>query len=374
MFIRAISTVSLVLALLTPALAQQSKPPPGVLVAPASQQDLVRTSDLLGKTMAVNDVSIRARVSSYLLEKNFREGSEVEKGTILFRLDPEIYQAVVAADKAGVSEANAAVSQTSSDFARYTELSKKDYVSQQDLDLSKAHKLQAIAKLESAHAKLTRSKIDLADTVLSAPISGRLGRSNISVGNLVDSSSGELVRLVELDPIYVSFNISESQLLGLQDQTAARALQGDSPEHFGFKLILPDGEPHPQAGSLEFIDNVVNPQTGTILVRAKFANPDKTLIPGLNVIIQISSQEAATKLTIPQVSVQEDQTGYFVMVVDNSNRVEKRAVTLGRKVGVDWVVNDGLIDGEMVIVSGIQKVRPGITVNPEPAPTLDPKG
>ncbi|MCF6263213.1 MAG: efflux RND transporter periplasmic adaptor subunit [Xanthomonadales bacterium] len=374
MFIKSISTASLIFALLSPVVAQQSKPPPGVLVAPASQQDLVRTSDLLGKTMAVNDVSIRARVSSYLLEKNFREGSEVEKGTILFRLDPEIYQAVVAADKAGVSEAKALVAQTTSDFARYTELSKKNYVSKQDLDLSRANKLQAIAKLESAYAKLSRSKIDLADTVLSAPISGRVGRSNISIGNLVDSSSGELVRLVELDPIYVSFNISESQLLTIQAQAEARELHGDSPEHFNFKLILPDGELHPQAGSLEFIDNVVNPLTGTILVRAKFASPDKNLIPGLNVIIQISSQEAATELTIPQVSVQEDQTGYFVMVVDNSNRVEKRAVTLGRKVGVDWVVNDGLIIGEMVIVSGVQKVRPGITVNPEPAPTLNPKG
>ncbi len=123
MLIKAISITTLIFTLLAPALAQESKPPPGVLVAPASQQDLVRTSDLLGKTMAVNDVSIRARVSSYLLEKNFHEGSEVEKGTILFRLDPEIYQAVVAADKAGVAEAEALVARTTSDFARYTELS-----------------------------------------------------------------------------------------------------------------------------------------------------------------------------------------------------------------------------------------------------------
>ncbi len=374
MFIKALSIITLTFALLLSAFAQQAEVEPGVLVTPASQKDLIRTSELLGKTIAVNDVSIRARVTGYLLEKNFREGSDVEKGSVLFRLEPEIYQAVVAADKAGVSEAKAAVARTTSDFARYTELSKKDYVSQQDLDLSKANKLQAIANLESAKAKLNRSEIDLADTVLYAPISGRVGRSRTSVGNLIDSSSGELVRLVELDPIYVNFNIAESQLLQIQAHDKARRIQGADEEYFDFNLVLPDGELYPHAGKLNFIDNIVNPQTGTIMVRASYPNPDKNLIPGLNVLVQISSHESKTELTIPQISVQEDQTGYFVMVVGKNNMVEKRSINLGRKVGVDWVVGDGLTPGELVIVSGVQKVRPGIKVKPEAAPTVNPEG
>lgn len=374
MFIKGLSAITLILAMLNPVIAQQASPEPGVLVSPASQKDLVRTTDLLGKTIAVNDISIRARVSGYLLEKSFLEGSDIEKGSVLFRIDPEIYQAVVAADKAGVSEASAAVARTTSDFNRYTELSKKDYVSQQDLDLSKANKLQALAKLESARAKLNSSKIDLADTVLTAPISGRVGRSITSIGNLIDSSTGELVRLVELDPIYVSFNLSEIQLLEIQAKAEVRRIQGTEEEHFDFELILPNGELHTHSGKVNFIDNVVNAQTGTVLLRASFPNPDKILIPGLNVLVQISSQESRTELTIPQVSVQEDQTGYFVMVVNKSNMVEKRSINLGRKVGVDWIVNDGLTPGERVIVSGVQKVRPGIKVKPELAPTINPEG
>lgn len=354
--------------------AQQKKaPPPGVLVAVASQKQLTKSTQLLGKTLAVNDVSIRARVSGYLLDKNFKEGSEVLKDSLLFRLDPKIYQSIVNADKAGVSEAKAQLARTSADYARYLELSEKNYVSRQDLDLSKANKLQAISALEAANAKLARSEIDLADTQLRAPIHGRVGRASVSAGNLIDSSSGELVRLVELDPIYVNFNIAEAQLLTLQDRERERKNTGGTNEYYNIQIILPDGQLHPQFGTIDFVDNAVNPLTGTILIRARFGNPQKNLVPGLNVLVEISSEEKKSELTIPQVSVQEDQTGYFVMLVNKSNTVEKRQLSLGRKAGIDWVVNDGLTPGERVIVSGVQKVRPGIIVNPEPAPAMTPE-
>ena len=341
-------------------------PPPGVLVAQVAMRQISETVEYVGQTVAVNDVSLRAQVEGYLLERKFDEGRDVEQGDELFLIDPALYKAGVAAAEGAVAEARAAVSRADKDAKRYRSLAQKQSVSQQALDKAESELLQASAILKTAEARLLKSQIDLSHTVITAPISGRIGRAAASAGGLVTPQTGELARLVELDPIYANFSVSERDVIAAKRRYQTGT--GFDLDAVEVTLRLPDGSLYEHVGRVDFIDNVVDRKTGTIVLRARFDNPRKLLVPGLYVSTMLGREETTDKLIIPQSAVQEDQAGMFVMVVAPDSTVELRRISTGQAYAGELVVNAGLEPGEQVIVEGIQKVRPGLVVDAKLAP------
>ena len=342
-------------------------PPPGVLVAKVAMRQISETVEYVGQTVAVNDVSLQAQVSGYLLERTFDEGQDVEQGAELFTIDPALYEAGVAAAAGAVAEAKAEVSRTEKDLKRYRTLIKSQSISQQQLDKAEVELLQASANLKTVEAQLLRAKIDLSYTVIKAPFTGRIGRAGASLGDLVAPQSGELARLVELNPIYANFSVSERDVIAAKRRYQAGD-GGVEMDRIEVRLRLPDGSQFEHVGRVDFIDNVVDRRTGTVVLRARFDNPQKLLVPGLYVSTMLGREETTDKLIIPQSSVQEDQAGVFVMVVAPDNKVELRRITTGQAYAGELVVNSGLEPGEQVIVEGIQKVRPGMVVDAKLAP------
>ena len=261
-------------------------PPPGVLVAKVSMRQILETVEYVGQTVAVNDVSLRAQVSGYLLKKTFDEGQDVEKGAELFTIDPALYEAGVAAAAGAVAEAKAEVLRTDKDLKRYRTLIKSQEISQQQLDKAEVELLQASANLKTVEAQLLRAKIDLSYTVIKAPFNGRIGRAGASVGDLVAPQSGELARLVELNPIYANFSVSERDVIAAKRRYQA----GDSGvemDRIEVRLRLPDGSLYEHVGRVDFIDNVVDRRTGTVVLRAHF---DK-LLEGLKVPLSYAKHQ-----------------------------------------------------------------------------------
>jgi membrane fusion protein, multidrug efflux system len=341
-------------------------PPPGVLVAQVAMRQISEIVEYVGQTVAVNDVSLRAQVEGYLLERKFDEGHDVEQGDELFLIDPAPYEAGVAAAEGAVAEARAAVSRADKDAKRYRSLAQKQSVSQQQLDNAESELLQTKAVLKTAESQLLKAQIDLSHTVITAPISGRIGRAAASVGGLVTPQTGELARLVELDPIYANFSVSERDVIAAKRRYQTGT--GFDLDEVEVTLRLPDGSLYEHVGRVDFIDNVVDRKTGTIVLRARFDNPRKLLVPGLYVSTMLGREETTDKLIIPQSAVQEDQAGMFVMVVAPDSTVELRRISTGQAYAGELVVNAGLEPGEQVIVEGIQKVRPGLVVDAKLAP------
>lgn len=237
-------------------------------------------------------------------------------------------------------------------------------VAEAELDAGAAHEREARAKLEAARARLEAARIDLDYTRITAPIGGRIGRAAATEGNLVGPDSGVLATIVRLDPIYVTFSASERDVMTARQERLAR---GEAPGVFTARLELANGTRYDHAGLIDFIDNRVDPATGTLTLRATFPNPDRLLLPGQFVTIEVERADARPALLVPQMAVQQDQQGHSVLVVGPDDRVEARRVALGERHGDDWVVESGLAAGERVIVEGLQKVRPGVEVVATPA-------
>lgn len=343
-------------------------PPPGVLVAKVQNRAISETVEYVGRTVAVNDANLRAQVEGYLLERKFEEGDDIEQGAELFIIDPALYEAGVAAAEGKVAQTKAALSRANKDLARYRTLIQKQNVSQQKLDESESDKLQEEANLKSAEAALQKARIDLSHSVIRAPFRGRIGRSAASVGELVTPQSDPLARLVELDPIYANFSVSERDVIAAKRKLRAAGSGDAELASLEVRLRLPEGSMYEHVGRLDFIDNVVDGKTGTVVLRARFDNPDKLLVPGLYVSTMLGRQETIDKLVIPQAAVQEDQAGKFVLVVGPDNKVELRHIKTGESYAGEIVVSSGLNPDERVIVQGIQKVRPGILVDAKLAP------
>jgi membrane fusion protein (multidrug efflux system) len=354
--------------------SSQEHPAPGVMVTKASTQLVKKTSEFIGRTIAVNDVQLRARVQGYLLERNFREGDNVEVGDVLFKIESDSYEAEVAAAQGNVERAEAEVARTQDDLKRYEKLYKSQNISEQEINKARNDKLQAEANLTSSIANLQRAQTDLDNTVIRAPIKGRIGRSIISVGNLIDPGGEPLARLVELDPIYVAINVSERVLVLLKAKQLKLGLKEDQLPNVEVQLKLPGNQMYPKIGKLDFVDNVVNPDTATVSVRAIFPNPDELLIPGMFVRALVGTEEKTQALMIPEQAIQEDQAGKFVMIVDSDDIVDVRRVKTGQSDKGRVKIIDGLQDGERVVVEGLQKIRPGMTVTTREAPLPSPDG
>jgi len=331
-------------------------PPPLVTVETVSLQNINPPLKYVGHVEAIQTVDIQPRVSGYLERVNFKEGDYVHKSDLLYIIEQPPYQAKVKACEAQVAAAKATLYKAAKRLKRLR-AARRESVPATQIDDAVADKRMAEAKLKEAQAQLELARINLGYTTIKAPISGLLGRTFFTKGNLVGPEKGPLARLVQIEPIRVIYSISERDLIALQ-----RALAGKGSPLLDVRIRLPNGEMYPEVGKVDFIDNEVDPSTGTIAVRAVFPNRDHLLRPGEYVDVLVSQAEPQKMVVVPQKAVLVDSQGYFVLVVGKDNRVRQRRVKVGPQVGTNWAIKSGLSPGEKVIVEGIQKVRPGQVV------------
>ena len=339
----------------------RTMPPPGVLYVNVTEQPIGDYHEFVARTEAVDQVELRARVEGFINERAFNEGEQVEKGQLLFELDRKPYIASLAKAEADVASSKASLVKATRDLNRSNDLFNQGYISQSDLDNQVSAKAKAEAGVKAADAALESARLNLSYTHINAPFSGKVGKERYSVGSLVGPGSDPLATLTSVDPIYVNFQINEKELISYTEQVVATGRH----KEFDLQLRLPTGSVYNQSGEFNFTDTVINQSTGTLNLRAVFPNPDGLLYPGLYVTLIAESEDKKIRALIPQSAVQENQTGRFVMIVNENNIAEIRPVIMGRRVGPMWVVNDGLQAGEKLIVGGLQKVRANALVQPQ---------
>ena len=332
--------------------ATPASPPPAVTVISLQPTEVTPGFGFNGRVVAVDEVQLRARVTGFLEQRRFEEGADVQAGDLLFVIEKAPYQAVVEQRQAELASAEANRANTAVQLQRGEELVKNNNIPKAEVDQRRAADQMAAAAILEAQAALEQAEINLGYTEIYAPIAGRIGRADLSVGNLVGPDSGVLATIVSQDPIYVTFPVTQRQLL------AHRGERGDPV----VRVTLPDGTLYEHPGTLNFLDVQVDPGTDTVTVRGELPNPDRILVDGQFVGVRVERGEPERVLAVPQASLQVDQAGPYVLVVGGDDKVEARRVTLGDVEGEQVVVESGLNEGERIIVEGIQKVRPGMTV------------
>ncbi|WP_066016999.1 efflux RND transporter periplasmic adaptor subunit [Endozoicomonas atrinae] len=371
--IGALATSIFLLAGCTDDKPQHQMPPPGVSVFSVIDQEVGDYYEYVGRSEAINEVDIRARVEGFLVNKNFTEGGMVEEGQLLYEIDRAPFEAALKGAEAQLASSKASLVNARKNLERSRDLVKRGAISQADYDNQTSSEAQAVAAVEAAKANLETAQLNLGYTRISAPFKGEIGKSTYSVGNLVGPSSQPLATLTSMDPIYVTFQVDERQLIShLAEHPGARMTQNTSIDEapveekgmFKLSLRLPNGTEYNQPGTFTFADTQVDETMGTLTLRATFPNPQGIILPGLYVTLQAESNNKTLMPLIPQASVQQDQSGYFVLVVTPENIVETRQVEVGRRINAMWVVKSGLKRGEHIIVQGLQKVRPGGKVSP----------
>ncbi|HDZ35061.1 MAG TPA: efflux RND transporter periplasmic adaptor subunit [Pseudoalteromonas sp.] len=338
--------------------------PVGVLTL--KSQALTLKKELPGRISAFQIAEIRPQVSGIVQSRLFVEGKEVKQGQALYQIDPATFEADLAASEASVARAQASIASSKSKASRYSELLKIKAVSQQDFDEADAAYKQANAELLTAKAQLKSAQINLDYSHVSSPISGQISKSSVTVGALVSANqSTALATVTQLDPIYIDLTQSSNELTKLKKAIASGALSADSTSQTDVELIMEDGSVYPHKGTLQFSEVTVDPSTGSVTLRAKFSNPEKLLLPGMYARASIVEGVKAGAILAPQRGVSRNTKGEpTAMVVSKENTVESRVLKVDRTIGSDWLVTDGLMDGDKLIVEGLQKIRPGAPVNP----------
>jgi RND family efflux transporter MFP subunit len=352
-----------------PSQAPAAAPPP-VTVSYPVEREVTDYADFTARTAAVDSVELRARVSGYLDNVNFKEGALVKKGDVLFEIDPRPYEAEVKIAKGTVANAEASLELANADFERGRRMLSGQAISREDYDTRAAMKHQAAAQISSSKGTLERTELNLGFCKVSAPISGRISRYYVTVGNLVQSgdvtgvSSTLLTTLVSVDPMYAYFDVDEHTVLRVRQLIREGKL--GTPDHVEIPvwLGLANEDGHPHRGTINFIDNQVTPKTGTLKVRGVFPNQDEALSPGYFARVRVPIGAPHTALLVSERALDTDQGQKVVYVVDKDNRVVSRPVRLGALHDGLREVTDGLKPGERMIVDGLQQVRPGVTVEP----------
>jgi membrane fusion protein (multidrug efflux system) len=330
-------------------------PPPEVGVVVLRAQSATLTAELPGRTTPYRISDVRPQVNGLILKRLFTEGSEVKEGQPLYQIDPAPYQA-------SYNNANAALTTSKAKADRYRQLLRASAVAPQDYD-------DALAAYKQAAANVQTARINLGYTRITAPISGRIGISNVTEGALVTSGqTTALTTIQSLDPIYVNIPQSSTQLLELRQAVAAGQLNKETPVVTNVGLWLEDGSKYPLAGKLQFTDVTVDTSTGAVTLRAIFPNPHRVLLPGMYVRAIVGEGVAPNAILAPQQGVIRDTRGLpTAWVVGKDNKAESRTLQVARSVGNDWMVTSGLRDGDKLIVEGTQNLRPGISVRPAAA-------
>jgi len=366
------------LAACQPQQAAPPPPPPQVTVSQPVVREVVEWDEFTGRLEAVESVDVRARVSGYLQAVHFADGEMVKKGALLFVIDPRPYQAELNRAKAALEQAIAQYKRTRKDYARAQQLIKMRAISQEEFDTRASDQRQAEEAVQAARAAVDAARLNVEFTQVRAPISGRISRQYVTVGNLINGGTGDstlLTRIVTLDPIYAYFQMDERSYLKYTQLWRNGTRPGYRQANVPVSLGLANETAFPHRGHLDFIDNRLDPTTGTMTGRAIFANPDLALMPGLFARLRLPASAPYEALLIPDQAVGTDQTQRFVYVVNDQNTVEYCKVVPGPLIDGLRVIRDGLSPEAWVIVNGVQRARPGFKVEPqrqairpEPAP------
>ncbi|CAH1540629.1 RND efflux system, membrane fusion protein CmeA [Vibrio rotiferianus] len=341
--------------------AQKGGQAPLVVTQDVAIIDYQPSKSYIGRIEAVEDTNITAQVSGYLEARHFDEGQMVEKGQLLYSIEPSSFEAQVASAKAALAQAKAALKKAELDHQRGKNLLPRGSISQSEFDALTATLLGARAELEAANAQLKLAEVNLSYTQIRAPFSGRISDSKVSTGDLLSPSSGILTTLVSLDPVHTSFSVSERERLNL----GMDGIKGDgSAESSGVEvqLELENGEYFEHLGQLDFLGNRINTQTGTIAMRAVVPNPEQKLLPGQHIKVNLRDKNAKDVIVIPRRAVQTDLEGDFAMVMAEGNVAERRNVELGAQVEQGIIIKEGLNKDDTVITQGLQRVRNGVEV------------
>jgi membrane fusion protein (multidrug efflux system) len=366
--------LGLILTLTSPARAQPPSGPPSVGVVRAQQTAITETSEFVGRVQAIERVSLTARVTAFIDQRLFAEGSEVKQGDLLYRLERGPFEAAVQQQEAAVADISARLANASIQLSRAQSLMSGPAGQRSNVDDAIANQRSLAAQVLSAQAQLRVAQINLGYAEIRAPVDGKISRTSITMGNVVSPSSGPLASIVSQDPMYVLFPIAARTLAELrkryEDKGGTNAMV--------VKLRLPDGSLYSQNGKIDYVEPTVSATTDTILLRARIANPprgatvagqpvERPLVDGAFVNVLVEGIQPVMALGIPRKAVLSDQQGDYVYVVGTDNKVEQRRIQLGQSTPTTATVAGGLKEGEMVVADGIQRVRPGIEVNPGPA-------
>jgi membrane fusion protein (multidrug efflux system) len=345
-----------------PAPAQQSAVAPAVLVTRVARQPISQAAEFIGRVEAVDKVEIRARVTAFLVSRHFTEGDAVKAGDLLFTLEQPPFAAEVALRQAQVERADAELRNATLQVSRGRELVRTNNIPQSTLDERIAAEGEAKGSADAARAQLEQARIQYGYTEIRVPFDGRAGRSPISPGNLVGPDTGVLVTIVREDPIRLSFPVTQRELLQVRRDGPDAARDG-----IRVRARLPDGTLMEPSGRLEFIDVAANRSTDSVLVQAMIPNPNRLLTDGQAISVVLEAAAPAEAIVIPQAALQVDQQGAFVLVVGPDNRVQVKRVTVAPGPAGRVVITDGLEVGQLIIVEGSQRARPGQPVTPRPA-------
>src|SRR5271168_2780947 len=353
---------------------------PDVEVVQVEQKDVPIFGEWIGTLDGLINADVRAQVTGYLLRQGYQEGAFVKKGQLLFEIDPRPFQAALdqaqgqlAQAKAQLATAEAVQVRTQLDVEKYRPLAKVQAASQQDLDNSVQNNLAAKATVETAQAliktdeaALETARINLDFTRLIAPIDGIAGQAQLQVGALVNLGSGPVTSVSTVAPVKVYFTVGEPQYLAWRKRFPTDATREAADKNLRLELILADGSTYAQTGTFYFADRQVSESTGAIRIAGLFSNPGNVLRPGGYAKVRAVIRVQQDALLVPQRAVSELQGGYQVAAVDDKNKVSIRTVKVGDRVGNQWIIAEGLKPGERVVAEGVQKVRPGMQVNPKP--------
>ena len=348
-------------------------PPPTVGVVEAQPQDVPLTKDLVGRLSAYRSADVRARVSGLLLKRAYTEGTDVKQGQLMFQIDPAPYKAALAAAQAALASAQATYTNAHIVANRDRQLVPKGYISQAQADSDEATERSSLAAVKQAEANVQTAQVNLSYTNVTSPIAGRAGEQQVTEGAIVGagttdsgSSSTLLTTVDQIDPMYVNFTLSASDLDALQHAQHAGNVSLSEQNKTTVQITMPSGNKYEQLGALDYSSVIVNPNTGAINMRAQAPNPQQRLLSGMYVTLTVNMGELNKVYLIPQAAIQRDPAGAYALIVGKDGNVAQKRVVADSMRGNDWVVTNGLDAGDQVIVSGIQAVKAGAPAKATP--------
>ncbi|KRW58484.1 efflux RND transporter periplasmic adaptor subunit [Pseudomonas sp. TTU2014-080ASC] len=351
--------------------AADAPPAPGVVVATVKSESLPLQYEYSARTAGFREVQLRAQVSGILQERTYVEGNRVNKGQVMFRIDPRTYEAALSRAKGALAQEQARYRQAERNLGRIRELQKKGFASESELDNAISNFEQSKANIQAAQAEVEARRIDLEYTTVKAPISGITSKETVSEGSLMvagDPNASLLSNITQLDPIYVNFAVPDSDLESVRSGLHNGTLVMPEDGKLMVKVMFGDGSVYPHEGTVNFTDSLVDRSTGAVSIRAVLPNPDQSLLPGQFVRIQVHGITQPDALSVPEQAVLQGPAGTFVYVVDEGNIARARIVSTGPTVNGRWVILSGIAPGDRVIIEGVLKVRPDVPVKPVDAP------
>ncbi len=350
-------------------------PAPLVVARTVKRADIPLSFEYMGQTAGSREVEVRARVGGILLRRAYEEGRRVRQGDLMFEIDPAPFQAALDQAKGALGQSEAKLAKAKREMDRMQNLFKGDVVSQKDRDDAVTDFQTSTAEVEAARARVKEAQINLGYTKVTAPIGGITSKEARSEGSLVvaGTDSSLLTTMTRLDPLYVHFSLPGPDYTRMRTLRAENKMVYDG-EDLAVSITLPDGKPYAKPGRINFTDTTVDPATGVVKIRAEFPNTEADVLPGQYVRVRLSGMRLVAALAVPQGAVLQTQMGTLVWVLDQNNVVQPRPVTLGEQIGNTYLVEKGLEDGERIIVEGVIKVRPGVTVNVKPEGDAAPQG